>query len=292
MSQNSTQSLKPLTQSNYYTHETDWQYMSFSLYKDFCKCEAAALAKLKDDWKPKLRKSTKPDPLIFGNFIHSYFESNEAHEEYLQKKDVIKEVYKKGNPANGLKAAYDAKGLAEIMIKALSKDSYFRRAYLPGTKEIIVTGKIDGVLWKGKIDSLNLDEEYFCDLKTVDDIYKAHWTDGILIPRKTNFIFDRGYHLQMALYKEFIKQTFDVECEPLIFAVSKQDPPAKKAIDFVDKDSLDYMSFALDDLIGNQQHVLDVMHGEVKPKRCEKCEYCRQTAMLSGFTHASEIELG
>lgn len=289
MSQNSTQSLKPLTQSNYYTHETDWQYMSFSLYKDFKKCEAAALAKLKEDWKSKEKKSTKPDPLIFGNFVHSYFESKESHELFLQDKEVIKEVYKKGNPENGFKTAYGADGLADSMIKALKDDYFFRQAYLPGEKEKIVTGEINGVVWKGKIDSLNLDAGYFCDLKTVDDINKKHWNTDL--GRYTNFIFDRGYHLQMAIYKELIKQTFGIECEPLIFAVSKQDPPAKLAIDFTDVDSLNYMNFALQDVEDSQQHVLDVMHGEIKPKRCERCEYCRQTAMLSGFTHASEIEL-
>ena len=39
-----------LTPENYHSHETDWQYMSFSLFKDFEQCEARALAKLKEDW--------------------------------------------------------------------------------------------------------------------------------------------------------------------------------------------------------------------------------------------------
>ena len=37
--------MSKLTADNYYSHETDWEYMSFSLYKDFKNCEAAALAK-------------------------------------------------------------------------------------------------------------------------------------------------------------------------------------------------------------------------------------------------------
>lgn len=282
MSQNSTQSLKPLTQSNYYTHETDWQYMSFSLYKDFCKCEAAALVKLKDDWKP----TSNPVPLLVGNYTHSYFEGQESHEKFISENESAM-LSNRGKSKGQLKAPFK---VADSMIKALKGDYFFRQAYLPGEKEKIVTGEISGAQWKGKIDSLNLDAGYFCDLKTVDDINKKHWNTDL--GRYTNFIFDRGYHLQMAIYKELIKQTFGVECEPLIFAVSKQDPPAKLAIDFTDTESLSYMSFALQELEDNQKHILDVMHGEIKPKRCEKCEYCRQTAMLSGFTHASEIELG
>lgn len=282
MSQNNIASLKPLTQSNYYTHETDWQYMSFSLYKDFCKCEAAALAKLKDDWKP----TSDPVPLLVGNYTHSYFESQESHEKFISENESAM-LSNRGKSKGQLKAPFK---VADSMIKALKDDYFFRQAYLPGEKEKIVTGEINSTQWKGKIDSLNLDAGYFCDLKTVDDINKKHWNTDL--GRYTNFIFDRGYHLQMAIYKELIKQTFGVECEPLIFAVSKQDPPAKLAIDFTDTESLSYMSFALQELEDNQKHILDVMHGEIKPKRCEKCEYCRQTAMLSGFTHASEIELG
>ncbi len=281
MSQNNIASLKLLTQSNYYTHETDWQYMSFSLYKDFCKCEATALAKLKDDWKP----TSNPVPLLVGNYTHSYFESQESHEKFISENESAM-LSNRGKSKGQLKAPFK---VADSMIKALKDDYFFRQAYLPGEKEKIVTGEINGTQWKGKIDSLNLDAGYFCDLKTVDDINKKHWNTDL--GRYTNFIFDRGYHLQMAIYKELIKQTFGVECEPLIFAVSKQEPPAKLAIDFTDTESLSYMNFALQELEDNQKHILDVMHGEIKPKRCEKCEYCRQTAMLSGFTHASEIEL-
>lgn len=281
MSQNSTQSLKPLTQNNYYTHETDWQYMSFSLYKDFKKCEAQALAKLKDDWQP----TSNPIPLLVGNYVHSYFESQESHESFIAENESAM-MSNRGKSKGQLKAPFK---VADSMINALKDDYFFRQAYLPGDKEKIVTGQINGVIWKGKIDSLNLDGGYFCDLKTVDDINKKHWNTDL--GRYTNFIFDRGYHLQMAIYKELIKQTFGVECEPLIFAVSKQDPPAKLAIDFTDVESLNYMEFGLREVEDSQQHILDVMNGEVKPKRCEKCEYCRQTAQLDGFTHASEIDL-
>lgn len=38
-----------LTQSNYYSPETDQQYFSVSQYKDFMKCEAMAMAKLRGE---------------------------------------------------------------------------------------------------------------------------------------------------------------------------------------------------------------------------------------------------
>ena len=277
MSQSKTTSLKQLTNENYYSHETDWQYLSFSLYRDFLKCEAQALAKLKEKWQP----TSNPVPLLVGNYVHSFFESEESHSAFVEE-NKAEMMLKNGQ----LKAPFR---VAESMISVLKDDYFFDAAYSVGKKEEIVTGKIDGIPWKGKIDSLNLEDGYFCDLKTVDDIHKKHWNEEL--KQYTNFIFDRGYHLQMALYKELIQQTFGVECEPLIFAISKQDPPAKLAIDFTNGESLSMMNFALQDVKDNQIHNLSVMNGEVKPKRCEKCEYCRQTAQLHSFVHANEIEV-
>lgn len=35
----------------------------------------------------------------------------------------------------------------------------------------------------------------------------------------------------------------------------------------------------------------DKMTGEEAPVACGKCDYCREMKQLSGFTHASEIEV-
>ncbi|WP_323081634.1 PD-(D/E)XK nuclease-like domain-containing protein, partial [Limosilactobacillus reuteri] len=40
-----------------------------------------------------------------------------------------------------------------------------------------------------------------------------------------------------------------------------------------------------------QPHFWKVMTGEEKPVACGKCEYCRETKMLTGFVNASEIEV-
>ncbi|MDT2738245.1 PD-(D/E)XK nuclease-like domain-containing protein, partial [Enterococcus pseudoavium] len=69
-----------LSDENYYSNEADWHYMSVSQYKDFIKCPAAALAKLKGEWQPDSDKK----PLLVGNYVHSYFESAEAHEAFKE----------------------------------------------------------------------------------------------------------------------------------------------------------------------------------------------------------------
>ena len=257
--------------------------MSFSLFKDFEQCEARALAKLKEDWQP----TSSPVPLLVGNYVHSYFESSESHQSFVNEnhKELMTRPTK-NNPNGHLRAEFK---VADSMIKTLSNDNMFNYFYKPGKKEVIVTGKIDGYWWKGKIDSLVLEQNYFCDLKTVDDIHKGHWnTDE---HRYVPFIQDREYDLQMALYQEFIKQTFDKKCQPFIFAISKQTPPDKMAIDFNGVDDQYQMQADLDKVKELQPHFWKVMTGEEAPVACGKCDYCRQMKQLSGFTHASEIEV-
>lgn len=268
-----------LTKENYYDHSTDFDYMSFSLFKDFSQCEAATLAKIKDDWKPK----SSPEALLMGNYVHSYFESQEAHAAFL-KKEGKKLISTRGKSAGQLKAPYK---LADQMINVLEEDDQFEFFYGPGDKEVIVTGELFGHPWKGKIDSLNLKDGFFCDLKTVDDFHKKHWDEETR--SWVSFIEDRGYFMQMAIYKELIKQTFGKECFPLMFAVSKQTPPDKTALDFTGIDDGYHMEDELEKIKIHQDHYWAVVTGEEAPTACGRCEYCRSQKTLDGFEHASEL---
>ena len=65
------------------------------------------------------------------------------------------------------------------------------------------------------------------------------------------------------------------------------------AIDFSSPDGTDAyeMQAEIDKLKELQPHFWKVMTGEEKPEYCGKCDYCRETKMLNGFVHASEIEV-
>lgn len=269
-----------LTQENYYQHDTSWKYMSVSLFKDFLNCEAQALAKLKEEWQPV----SDPTALLLGNYVHSYFESKEAHKKFLE--DNKKSLFKYGNPEKGIKKDF-VKG--DEMIKVLDEDEAFKNIYVSGKKEVIVTGNIFGHKWKGKIDSLVLDKAYFCDIKTNQDLHKKHWSEDL--NRYTNFISAYGYYMQMAVYRELIKQTFNVECQPFIFGVSKQTPPDHEAYSFNSPDAQYYMNGSLELIEKNQDHIFEVMNGETEPKRCGVCEYCRQTKKITAFIDANDIEI-
>lgn len=268
-----------LTQNNYYTHETDKQYMSVSLFKDFLKCEACALAKLNDEWQPEEDKTA----LLVGNYVHSYFESKESHQKFIDENKSMM-FSTRGKTKGELKSPYK---IADEMIKSLENEKLFESFYKPGKKEVIVTGKIDGYPWKGKIDSLSKVQGYFCDLKTTRDIHQKIWNEDTR--QKENFIKAYGYYYQMAVYIELIKQTFNIDCQPFIFAVSKQLPPDKAAIQFNSDKSKELINDAMQNIMKKQPHIWNVIKGKEKPERCGQCEYCRATKHLMGLVQADEI---
>ncbi|MGJ3841239.1 PD-(D/E)XK nuclease-like domain-containing protein, partial [Limosilactobacillus fermentum] len=51
------------------------------------------------------------------------------------------------------------------------------------------------------------------------------------------------------------------------------------------------MQEAIDEIKENQGRYWQIMNGEVAPKHCGKCEYCRLTKELSGFKHVTDIEV-
>jgi len=263
-----------LNANNYYDVATDWPYQSKSWFWKFMQCEAEALAELKGEWEPN-RKLT---PLVMGNYLHSYFESQEAHERFVQ--ENVKEIFKYGNPEKGLKSEFKQ---AEKMINTLEHDENFKALY-QGDKEVPVTGELFGVKWKGKIDCLDLERGIFLDLKTVDDIHKKHWSDKQ--KAYVSFAEDGGYDMQMAVYQELIEQTFGVRCQPFIIAVSKQDIP-DKGIFSIPEYLLDKGLQEIDEL---QPHIQAVKDGTEKPVACGHCDYCRAAKQLDDIVPIDKIE--
>lgn len=263
-----------LTPENYYSHKTDWEYMSVSLFKDFERCEAAALAKLKDDWQP----TSNPIALIVGNYVHSFFESKKSHAKFLKNYEPVL-FSTRGKTKGQLKRDFV---VADEMISTLQFDPLFTDVY-QGDKEVIVTGQIDGIDWKGKIDCLNVKEGYFCDLKTTRDIRQRVWSDEA--SKYVPFVIADEYVLQMAIYKKLLEQTYSKQFTPYIFAVSKQTPPDKCGIR-IDEGRYQTEYNKVNRLL---PEFVAVMNGETAPKYCGHCEYCRQMKQLHGFVEIEEI---
>lgn len=245
---------------DYYSNESSIKYWSISQYKRFRECETRALAELQGDWTDT-RDNTA---LLVGNYVHSYFESEEAHEEF-KARNGSKLISSRGATKGQLKKDYL---VAEHMIDALKSDQNFTAIY-QGEKEAAITGLIGEVEFKGKIDCLNVDRGYFVDIKTT----KGSIDDTVWNGQKRVYWFEAyGYVLQMAAYKTMLEAKYNKPFEPIIYAVTKETPPDTRAIRI---QNLDAMQNELDNLAQNIKHLDDVKKGIEPPKPCGHCEYCR-----------------
>lgn len=252
-----------LTNDNYYSLEADREYMSYSQYKNFNKCEARAVARL-NGWKEK----EKSKSLLLGSFVHSWSEGEEAFKKFpLQTPELFTQ---KGELKSDFKH-----GL--VMIDTLKNDPLVSLA-LSGEKEAIVTAEFAGCWWKSKLDVLDRAEGKIVDLKTAKDLYEKVWIEDGIKKQPVTFIQGYGYTGQMALYAEIerLDAKRDTYLDLYMAIVTSQDPPDKIVISFHPNWIMDELAY----IQKNMPHILDVKAGRVKPDRCGRCEYCRETKVL------------
>lgn len=255
---------------DYYSAASARQYWSISQYKRFRECEARALAELEGEWEDQ-RDNTA---LLVGNMVHSYFESPEAHKKFMDENaDAM--ISKAGKTKGQLKTDFL---VGQRMIERLEADNQFMDYYV-GQKEVAVTGEIEGVEFKGKIDCLNVEKGYFVDIKTTkSDIDSMVWVQDEASGRniQVRWFEAWGYVLQMAAYKKMLEEKYGKEFTPVIYAVTKESTPDTRAIVFQSQEKLDYELSELSMLI---KHLDDVKKGKEEAKPCGHCEYCKTKAL-------------
>lgn len=125
-----------LNQDNYYSVEANQQFFSVSQYKDFMKCEAMALAKIRGEYRPAMTKA-----MLTGSFVDTYFEGTldsfmKEHPEVFTRKKELRSEYRKANE----------------IIQRVTEDKLFAQ-FMSGEKQRIMTFEMFGVPWKMKMDS-------------------------------------------------------------------------------------------------------------------------------------------
>lgn len=246
-----------LTSSNYFSIEANRKYWSVSQFKSFDICEACGRAESFGDYE---REET--DALLIGSYVDAYFA--DEHDSFFSKYGDIMYT-KKGE----LLAKY--KG-ANAIIERIERDPLMME-YLKGDKQVIRTGSLFGVDWKIKIDVLT--DERIVDLKIVKD-FGSVYKDGF---GYRPWIEAWGYDIQGAIYQK-IEQISSGRDEPLPFYIVAA--TKEKVTDIA--------------VIQIPQHILDaalqivdakidrfdlIKTGELKPKRCGVCNYCKETKVLS-----------
>lgn len=272
-----------LTADNYYSQEANWAYMSTSQFKSFRKCEAAAMAELRGEWN---RPNTMA--LLVGSYVDAYF-SNELE----QFKVDHPEIFKKDGT---LKADFEK---AHAICERLNKDE-LARLLLSGKHQIIKTGKIAGVDYKAKYDSLLTARqvEAICkkfpeirslvpfggpiivDLKCMKD-FDSIWDEDA--GERVTFIEHWGYDTQGAIY-----QKLDGRHAPfVIVGATKEAETDIDAFYIPDED----LAFSMSEVEALSPRYAAIKRGEIEPEGCGKCAYCRSTKRLSSIKHYKQIEI-
>lgn len=256
-----------LTTNNYYSSEANSTYWSVSLFKAFDKCEASGLAQVKGEYE---REST--DALLFGSYVDAYF-SNDLDEFIKRDGDKIfkrnGDLYAKFEHANTVIDAIEAQPLM--------------MDFLTGDKQVMRTAELFGVPWKIKMDVFN--GERIVDLKCVRD-FEPLYKEG---SGRVSWIEFWGYDIQGAIYQK-IEQLSSGRDKPLPFyivAVTKEKVPDIAVIQIP--------QHVLDAALAIVEAKIDefdlIKIGEIKPKRCEKCDYCKSTKVLAApIVYESEVE--
>ena len=253
-----------LTQKNYYSQKMNKHYMSVSQFKSFSKCQAAAMAELKGKYETE-----KSVCLLVGSYIDSYFENT-----LDSFKEENPEIFKKDGT---LKAEYVQ---AEAIIERIKSDKLFME-HLSGLKQVIMTGTICGVPVKVKVDSLLPDK--IVDLKIMRDF------EDISVPEMGHLPWWEAweYDLQGAVYQEIVYQNTGKRLPFIIAAATKEKTTDIDLIN-INQKSLD---FAFEKFTNNVEMYDAIKKGIIEPERCEKCDYCKKTKVLTALRDSEEFYL-
>lgn len=251
-----------LTEENYYSPEANKEYLSVSQYKDFCgtigrlACEEQAMAKLEGKWEQERTVS-----LMVGSYVDSYFEGTlhdfkEKNPEIFTKSGKLKSEYQK----------------AEEIIDRIKRDTLFMW-FMSGEKQRIFTSEMFGGKWKVKLDSY-LPGKCIVDLKIMKSLREAHYTKdyGMM-----DFISYWGYDIQAAVYQEVVRLCTGERLPFYIAAASKEKEPDIEIIQVPQSQ----MDARLTEVSNNTRKILMIKNGTIDPLRCECCDWCKHTKVLT-----------
>ena len=246
-----------VTAENYYSQELNRIFFSVSQYKDFIKCEAMALAKIRGDYQQPMTRA-----MLVGSFVDSYFEGTlpqfmQENPELFTRKNELKSEFRKANEIIG-------------RVKA---DPLFMK-FMGGEKQKIMAFEmfgLPGVPWKMKMDSY-LPGVCITDLKVVANFKNLPlWR----------------YDLQGAVYQAGVEAVTG-ERLPFYLAVATKERVTDLDIFQVPQSTLD---MARDEIIQNMERFAEVKAGSVPPDYCGKCDYCKsiKAARIRNYNELFEM---
>ena len=246
-----------LTQRNYYTPKANNEFMSVSQLKRFLKCPAAAMAELNGEYAQE-----KSRALILGSFVDEMLTGTKKSQDTFIEENRTELFKKSGDPYADVEQAMET-------VERVKRQPLMMR-YLGGKHQVIMSGEIEGVPFKIKMDSYK-PGEFIADLK-----YMASLRSPNLF---TPMVEYWGYDMQAACYQEIVYQNTG-ERLPFFFTVATKEKPAHLAVGQISQWNIDK---AMDIVRENIVHFQKIKAGETEADRCEDygCDFCTSTKIIT-----------
>jgi len=244
-----------LNEMNYFSHEAEIKYFSASQIKSFKRCEAATMAELTG-----MRLRPVSQALMVGQYVDAALTGDldewcGCHPEIKKRDGTLKAEFLQ----------------ASEMVGRANRDELFMN-FLEGEHQTILTADLFGVPFKAKLDVLGPDR--IVDLKTVRDL-KSQYLPG---QGRVDFATAWDWPLQMAIYQKIYEKNEGVKL-PCYLAVITKETPADIRIIQIEQERMDAEIAWLEQKLPRYEAI---KNGVIDPERCEVCEWCRESRILTG----------
>ena len=245
------------TQKIYYSEQANREFMSVSQYKDFCKCEAMAMAKINGTYKQPESRA-----LLLGSLFDELLTGTKKSQALFMEENKQDLFKKNGDPYADVEQAF---ATAEKV-----KEQPLMMKYLSGQKQKIMTGKIAGVPFKIKMDVYKKNE-FITDLKYMASLRSPNLFDSM--------VKYWGYDKQGAVYQEVVRQNTG---KRLPFFLNIGTKEAIPHLDLCEVKQYD-LDEKLEEVKKYAPRFQAIKNGEIQPERCEEydCPYCTTTRIIT-----------
>ena len=253
-----------LDHTNYFSKEADMEYMSVSQWKLFYECEAKALATIQEK-----ESATFKEAFLEGQLFEAIVSGDEKlfiaqHPELISSRGATVGQLK----ANFIKVANAA--------EKFNSQKFFTDIVEKCEKQVILTGEFCDVKIKCAIDLFDKETNSIYDIKCMKD-FKEQWNTE---ERKyTPWYYTYGYVLQLAVYRELVRQNFGEPKELGLIAATKEDAPDIQALSF----SSDLLDLELEKFKTYIKRYDKIKKGLLKPDNCGCCDYCKLIKNIREF---------
>tara|TARA_R110002020_G_scaffold22764_3_gene76539 strand:+ start:1129 stop:1953 length:825 start_codon:yes stop_codon:yes gene_type:complete len=260
-----------ITPFNYFSVEVGIDYLSNSQIGAWIKCPARASALMKGEWNFE-----RSDEMLAGSYVDVALTNPSGMDKFVADNPQI--ISSRGPTAGQIKAKFRPAMAAIEKIKGMPQA--FDLLQGPGVEQqVILTGKIDGMKFRGMLDAINVDEGLIVDLKCMAN-FDDKWNGSSRVPWYQYW----GYWRQATIYRELARQTYGKEFDFSLLAVTKQTPPDLQYIKLKGDGAYKIEKIALESILKEIKHYRDFKDPGDLP-RCLSCDYCR-------FTKGFDIRTG